>query len=133
MRLYYVVSLSNINSNNILFCYTIPNPIYYFNRAATIKAASVGQLWAMDRQTFRRILLKSAFKKRKMYETLLDNVPMLKALQVCYFVIIIIEFLLFSNLHNHKKISIQIAFNIIFLERQNSHLKIATTTQFDLI
>lgn len=36
----------------------------------------------MDRQTFRRILLKSAFRKRKMYETLLDNVPMLKALQV---------------------------------------------------
>lgn len=38
----------------------------------------------MDRQTFRRILLKSAFRKRKMYETLLDNVPMLKALQVSY-------------------------------------------------
>lgn len=51
-------------------------------RAATIKAETIGQLWAMDRLTFRRILLKSAFKKRKMYETLLDNVPMLKALQV---------------------------------------------------
>lgn len=36
----------------------------------------------MDRQTFRRILLKSAFKKRKMYEELLNSVPMLKALQV---------------------------------------------------
>ncbi|KAM8712953.1 hypothetical protein ACLKA7_013305 [Drosophila subpalustris] len=31
--------------------------------------------------TFRRILLKSAFKKRKMYEELLNSVPMLKALQ----------------------------------------------------
>lgn len=51
--------------------------------AATVKAETVGHLWAMDRQTFRRILLKSAFRKRKMYETLLDNVPMLKALQVC--------------------------------------------------
>lgn len=50
-------------------------------RAATIKAASEGSLWAMDRQTFRRILLKSAFKKRKMYEYLIDSVPMLKALQ----------------------------------------------------
>lgn len=50
-------------------------------RAATIKADSVGELWAMDRQTFRRILLKSAFKKRKMYEHLLDNVPMLKTLK----------------------------------------------------
>lgn len=36
----------------------------------------------MDRQTFRRILLKSAFRKRKMYESLLDTVPMLKTLQV---------------------------------------------------
>lgn len=51
-------------------------------RAATIKAETIGQLWAMDRQTFRRILLKSAFRKRKMYESLLDTVPMLKTLQV---------------------------------------------------
>lgn len=39
----------------------------------------------MDRQTFRRILLKSAFRKRKMYEELLNSVPMLKALQVSPF------------------------------------------------
>lgn len=51
-------------------------------RAATIQAETDGQLWAMDRQTFRRILLKSAFRKRKMYEALLDAVPMLKTLQV---------------------------------------------------
>lgn len=50
-------------------------------RAATIRAITDGSLWAMDRQTFRRILLKSAFKKRKMYETLIDSVPMLKTLQ----------------------------------------------------
>lgn len=55
--------------------------LYNMPRAATIKAGSEGSLWAMDRQTFRRILLKSAFKKRKMYETLIDSVPMLKALQ----------------------------------------------------
>lgn len=53
------------------------------NRAATIQAETEGKLWAMDRQTFRRILLKSAFRKRKMYEALLDAVPMLKTLQVC--------------------------------------------------
>lgn len=41
----------------------------------------------MDRQTFRRILLKSAFRKRKMYENLLDNVPMLKTLQVIFHII----------------------------------------------
>lgn len=55
--------------------------LYNMPRAATIRAETVGLLWAMDRNTFRRILLKSAFKKRKMYEKLLDNVPMLKALQ----------------------------------------------------
>lgn len=55
--------------------------MYNMPRAATIKAISEGSLWAMDRQTFRRILLKSAFKKRKMYETLIENVPMLKTLQ----------------------------------------------------
>lgn len=56
--------------------------MYNMPRAATIQAANVGSLWAMDRQTFRRIVLKSAFKKRKMYEALIENVPMLKALQV---------------------------------------------------
>lgn len=56
--------------------------LYNMPRAATIQAASTGSLWAMDRQTFRRIVLKSAFKKRKMYEALIDGVPMLKALQV---------------------------------------------------
>ncbi|XP_055619326.1 cAMP-dependent protein kinase type II regulatory subunit isoform X3 [Toxorhynchites rutilus septentrionalis] len=55
--------------------------LYNMPRAATIQAETDGQLWAMDRQTFRRILLKSAFRKRKMYEALLDAVPILKTLQ----------------------------------------------------
>lgn len=55
--------------------------LYNMPRAATIRAVSDGQLWALDRQTFRRILLKSAFRKRKMYESLINSVPMLKALQ----------------------------------------------------
>uniref|UniRef100_A0A2M4BRY2 cAMP-dependent protein kinase type II regulatory subunit n=2 Tax=albitarsis series TaxID=58233 RepID=A0A2M4BRY2_9DIPT len=55
--------------------------LYNMPRAATIQAETDGKLWAMDRQTFRRILLKSAFRKRKMYEALLDSVPMLKTLQ----------------------------------------------------
>lgn len=55
--------------------------LYNMPRAATIKAVTDGALWAMDRQTFRRILLKSAFKKRKMYETLIESVPMLSTLQ----------------------------------------------------
>lgn len=55
--------------------------LYNMPRAATIKAVTEGQLWALDRQTFRRILLKSAFRKRKMYEALINSVPMLKTLQ----------------------------------------------------
>ncbi|KAL0106116.1 hypothetical protein PUN28_016089 [Cardiocondyla obscurior] len=55
--------------------------LYNMPRAATVKAITSGTLWAMDRQTFRRILLKSAYKKRKMYETLINKVPMLKSLE----------------------------------------------------
>ncbi|CAN8002010.1 unnamed protein product [Ixodes hexagonus] len=54
--------------------------MYNMPRAATITAVSEGSLWAMNRQTFRRIVLKSAFKKRKEYEQLLERVPMLKSL-----------------------------------------------------
>ncbi|XP_043243443.1 cAMP-dependent protein kinase type II regulatory subunit-like [Amphibalanus amphitrite] len=55
--------------------------MYNMPRAATIQADTNGSLWAMDRQTFRRIILKNAFKKRKMYEKLLESVPMLKTLE----------------------------------------------------
>ncbi|KAL0279347.1 UNVERIFIED_CONTAM: hypothetical protein PYX00_000930 [Menopon gallinae] len=55
--------------------------LYNMPRAASVKAVTAGSLWAMDRGTFRRIILKSAFKKRKMYEQLIESVPMLKALE----------------------------------------------------
>ncbi|XP_076247359.1 cAMP-dependent protein kinase type II regulatory subunit isoform X2 [Calliopsis andreniformis] len=55
--------------------------LYNMPRAASIKALTPGTLWAMDRQTFRRILLKSAYRKRKMYEDLINKVPMLKSLE----------------------------------------------------
>ncbi|KAF9424913.1 hypothetical protein HW555_000214 [Spodoptera exigua] len=47
--------------------------MYNMPRAASVRAQTPGQLWAMDRHTFRRILLKSAFKKRKLYEDLLEK------------------------------------------------------------
>ena len=37
-----------------------------------------------DRATFRRIVLKNAYMKRKMYEQLLESVPLLKHLEVSY-------------------------------------------------
>ncbi|CAG9859744.1 unnamed protein product [Phyllotreta striolata] len=55
--------------------------LYNMPRAATVRAVTDGSLWAMDRNTFKRIVLKSAFKKRKMYESLIESVPMLKTLQ----------------------------------------------------
>jgi cAMP-dependent protein kinase regulator len=54
--------------------------MYNMPRAATIKASTSGRLWALDRQTFKRIVLKSAFEKRKMYEQLLENMPIFKSL-----------------------------------------------------
>ncbi|XP_038067586.1 cAMP-dependent protein kinase type II regulatory subunit-like isoform X3 [Patiria miniata] len=55
--------------------------MYNTPRAATIVATTPGSLWALDRSSFRRIVLKNAAKKRKMYETLLENVSMLKSLE----------------------------------------------------
>ena len=54
--------------------------MYNMPRSATVVAATPGTLWAMDRNSFRRIVLKSAFRKRKMYERLLETVPMLLSL-----------------------------------------------------
>lgn len=54
--------------------------MYNMPRAATIIAQTPGKLWALDRLTFKRIVLKSAFEKRKMYEALLENMPMFKSL-----------------------------------------------------
>lgn len=56
--------------------------MYNMPRAATIVATSEGSLWALDRNTFRRIVLKTAFLKRRAYESLLESVPMLKALDL---------------------------------------------------
>ncbi|KAF8564098.1 hypothetical protein P879_04461 [Paragonimus westermani] len=54
--------------------------MYNTSRAATIKAVTDGVLWFMDRNTFRKIVLKAAFLKRQMYEELLKEVSVLKEL-----------------------------------------------------
>lgn len=56
--------------------------MYNQPRAASVVALSEGSLWAMDRKTFRRIVLKSAFKKRKEYEALFEKVSVLQCLNV---------------------------------------------------
>jgi len=55
--------------------------LYNMPRAASVQATTDGSVWAMDRQTFRKIVLKSAFQKRKMYESFLENVRLLESLE----------------------------------------------------
>lgn len=56
--------------------------MYNAPRAATIASTEAGSLlWALDRVTFRRILMDSAFARRRMYENFLEEVPLLSSLQ----------------------------------------------------
>jgi len=54
--------------------------IYGTPRAATIKSKTDVKLWAIDRVTYRRILMGSTMRKRKMYETFLEKVSILESL-----------------------------------------------------
>lgn len=54
--------------------------MYNSPRAATVIAQTDCILWALDRLTFRRILLGNSFKKRLMYDDLLKSIPVLKGL-----------------------------------------------------
>lgn len=55
--------------------------MYNAPRAATVVSAESGcTLWALDRVTFRRILMESTFARRRMYESFLEEVPLLASL-----------------------------------------------------
>jgi len=54
--------------------------MYNQPRSATIIAASDGILWVMGRQTFRKLVLKHAFRKRQMYEKFLKDLDILQSL-----------------------------------------------------
>ncbi|KAM5148801.1 cAMP-dependent protein kinase type II-alpha regulatory subunit [Mantella aurantiaca] len=56
--------------------------MYNTPRAATIEATTEGALWGLDRVTFRRIILKNNYKKRKMFEAFVESVPVLKSLEL---------------------------------------------------
>ena len=51
--------------------------IYGTPRAATIKAKTDVKLWAIDRDTYRRILMGSTIRKRKLYDSFLEKVSIL--------------------------------------------------------
>ncbi|KAL8683177.1 MAG: hypothetical protein Q9224_006708 [Gallowayella concinna] len=55
--------------------------MYNAPRAATVISTEANStLWALDRVTFRRILMDSAFQRRRMYESFLEEVPLLSSL-----------------------------------------------------
>lgn len=54
--------------------------IYGTPRAATIRALTDCKLWAIDRDTYRRILMGATIRKRKTYETFLEKVQILSEL-----------------------------------------------------
>ncbi|KAI5293293.1 hypothetical protein KEM52_005675 [Ascosphaera acerosa] len=49
--------------------------------ASVVSADNRSTVWALDRITFRRILLDSAFNRRSMYEAFLEEVPILSSLK----------------------------------------------------
>ncbi|KAJ3201532.1 hypothetical protein HDU67_001236 [Dinochytrium kinnereticum] len=55
--------------------------MYNAPRAATITATDDCVLWALDRVTFRRILMENTSRKRRMYEAFLEEVPLLVSLE----------------------------------------------------
>lgn len=54
--------------------------IYGTPRAATVKAKTAVKLWGIDRDSYRRILMGSTIRKRKMYEEFLARVSILENL-----------------------------------------------------
>ncbi|CAG2062237.1 unnamed protein product, partial [Timema podura] len=54
--------------------------IYGTPRAATVRARMNVKLWGIDRDSYRRILMGSTIRKRKMYEEFLSRVSILESL-----------------------------------------------------
>ncbi len=54
--------------------------MYNAPRAATVVSTEPSVLWQLDRVTFRRILMDSAFQRRRMYESFLEEVPLFSSL-----------------------------------------------------
>jgi cAMP-dependent protein kinase regulator len=54
--------------------------MYNCPRTATIRAKTAVKLWAIDRETFRRIIMQESIKRRALYQDFLSKVPLLENL-----------------------------------------------------
>ena len=54
--------------------------MYDAPRAATVIGKTDMKLWAMDRLTYKHILMDTTLKKRNMYKEFLEHVPLLRSL-----------------------------------------------------
>ena len=68
--------------------------IYGTPRAATVKAATDVKLWGIDRDSYRRILMGSTIKKRKLYQEFLSRVPILGKLNFMNIICLTMEYFL---------------------------------------
>merc|ERR1712110_494429 len=55
--------------------------MYNAPRAATVTSVDGGTLWALDRQTYIRIIVRANAKKRRTYEQFIETVHLLKTLE----------------------------------------------------
>lgn len=54
--------------------------MYNCPRNATVRAFVPSRLWAIDRETFRRIIMQESIKRRALYQDFLSGVPLLQSL-----------------------------------------------------
>lgn len=65
--------------------------IYGTPRAATVSAKTDVKLWGIDRDSYRRILMGSTIRKRKMYEEFLSRVSILGEFPMFLFIFCIVQ------------------------------------------
>uniref|UniRef100_A0A672P6T7 cAMP-dependent protein kinase type II regulatory subunit n=1 Tax=Sinocyclocheilus grahami TaxID=75366 RepID=A0A672P6T7_SINGR len=100
--------------------------MYNTPRAATIIAKEEGFLWGLDRATFRRLIVKNNAKKRRMYETFIESVPLLKSLEISERMKIV-DVLGVKSFQNGERIIMQVSFTVVTkTDRQdNAEVEIA--------
>ncbi|KAF1314590.1 Camp-dependent protein kinase regulatory subunit, partial [Globisporangium splendens] len=57
--------------------------MYNAPRAATVKAVEKSKAWALDRQTFKYIIMETTLKKREAHKGFIERVPLLESLSEC--------------------------------------------------